>query len=109
MKEQNFLENDISKKRKKNKSRKTIVIFILLIVIVPFIFYRFMKLFKNPSNTYVVINGELLQSEILDGYIVREEILVEGNNSGKEMNKVKQEGERVAKGDTEVYLTNVAG
>ena len=100
MKEQNFLENDISKKRKKNKNIKTIIILIVLIIGIPISFYQFMKLFKNPSNTYVVMNGELLQSETLEGYIVREEIIVEGNNSGKEMNKVKQEGERVAKGDT---------
>lgn len=100
MREENFLENDISKKRRKNKNIKKIIVFFILITVTPFCLYHFVKLFQNPSNTYVVTNGQLVSEENLDGYIIREEIIVEGNNSGKEMNKVKQEGERVAKGDT---------
>lgn len=100
MKEENFLENDISKKQRKNKTIKKIIVFIIMITVIPFCLYSLVKLFKNPSNTYVVTNGELTSEENLYGYIIREEVIVEGNNSGKEMNKVKQEGERVAKGDT---------
>lgn len=100
MKENNFLENDISKRKKKKKNIKKIIVCLILIIIIPFCLYSFAKLIKHPSNTYVVTNGKITSEETLDGYIVREETIVEGNNSGKEMDKVKQEGERVAKGDT---------
>ena len=100
MKKQDFLENDISKKQKKIKKMRNIIAFIITIIVVPYCLYTVMKLLKDPSDTYVVENGKLSEEETVQGYIVREETIIEGNNSGKEMNKVKQEQERVAKGDT---------
>lgn len=100
MKKNVFLENDISKKTKKVKNIKKLIFFLIAILVIPFFCLNFMQLLKNPSNTYLVVNGNLSQEETHEGYIVREEIIVEGNNSGKNMNKIKQEGERVAKGDT---------
>ena len=87
MKNYDFLENDVSKKERKSKNIKKIIIFIILTIIISTILYSFIMLVKNPSNTYVVTNGELLSEDSKEGYVIREETIVEGNNSGKEMNK----------------------
>ena len=100
MKRVDFLENDLSKKNKRRKSIKKIIILIILIITSSYSVYMLGRLLKNPSNTYIVVNGELSKTETVQGYIAREEIVVEGNNSGKEMTKVINEGERVAKGNT---------
>lgn len=100
MKKDNFLDNDVSKKEKQRKKIKIILFLGVFIIVLPYFCFKFLTLYKNPSNTYLVTNGELKQEESREGYIVREEVIVEGTLSGKEMSKIKQEGERVAKGDT---------
>lgn len=98
--ENNFLETDLSKRKKKKNNFKRILIFGILIIIIPYFCYKIMGLLKNPSNTYLVSNGELKEEESAIGYIVREETIVESDHSGDDLRKIKQEGERVAKGDT---------
>ena len=59
-----------------------------------------MKLVQNPTNTFIVTNGKISQEENDIGYIVREETVIKGQNYKNGMAKIKNEGEKVAKGDS---------
>lgn len=86
-------------KRKANKTKIVLVVFILLMILI-YSAYLVAKLVKNPTNTFMVTNGELSQEEAVTGYIVREETVVKGQNYKNGMVKIKNEGEKVAKGDS---------
>ena len=73
---------------------------IVLIVVIIYLLYLVAKLVNNPTNTFIVTNGKLSKEETTIGYIVRDEIVVKGENYKNGMEKIKNEGERVAKGDS---------
>jgi hypothetical protein len=57
------------------------------------------KLLKKPTNTFVVEKGSISYEEATTGYIIRDEYLLEGENSKNGMVQIKYEDEKVAKGD----------
>lgn len=83
------------------KSKKTKKILIGIIVAITVIYGIFMvyKLIKNPSNTFIVENGTISEEETVSGYIIRDEEVIEEKNK-KTIIKIKEEGQRVAKGDS---------
>ncbi len=83
------------------KSKKTKKIIIGIIVAITVIYGIFMvyKLIKNPSNTFIVENGTISEEETVSGYIIRDEEVIEEKNK-KTIIKIKEEGQRVAKGDS---------
>lgn len=83
------------------KSKKTKKIIIGIIVAITIIYGIFMvyKLIKNPSNTFIVENGTISEEETVSGYIIRDEEVIEEKNK-KTIIKIKEEGQRVAKGDS---------
>ena len=84
------------------KIRKGIVFAVVLILALVFIYavYLVAKLVQNPTNTFMVTNGKISQEESDIGYIIREETVVKGQNYKNGMVKIKNEGEKVAKGDS---------
>ncbi len=90
------MENDNTVKSKKTK--KIIIGIIVAIAIIYGIFMVY-KLIKNPSNTFIVENGIISEEETVSGYIVRDEEVIEEKNK-KTIIKIKEEGQRVAKGDS---------
>ena len=83
------------------KSKKTKKIIIGIIVAITVIYGIFMvyKLIKNPSNTFIVENGTISEEETVSGYIIRDEEVIEEKNK-KTIIKIKEEDQRVAKGDS---------
>lgn len=83
------------------KSKKTKKILIGIIVVIAVVYGVFMvyKLIKNPSNTFIVENGTISEEETVSGYIIRDEEVIEEKNK-KTIIKIKEEGQRVAKGDS---------
>lgn len=75
---------------------------VVLILALVFIYavYLVAKLVQNPTNTFMVTNGKISQEESDIGYIIREETVVKGKNYKNGMVKIKNEGEKVAKGDS---------
>ena len=75
---------------------------VVLILALVFIYavYLVAKLVQNPTNTFMVTNGKISQEESDIGYIIREETVVKGQNYKNGMVKIKNEGEKVAKGDS---------
>ena len=84
------------------KIRKGRVFAVVLILALVFIYavYLVAKLLQNPTNTFMVTNGKISQEESDIGYIIREETVVKGQNYKNGMVKIKNEGEKVAKGDS---------
>ena len=84
------------------KIRKGRVFAVVLILALVFIYavYLVAKLVQNPTNTFMVTNGKITQEESDIGYIIREETVVKGQNYKNGMVKIKNEGEKVAKGDS---------
>ena len=84
------------------KIRKGRVFAVILILALVFIYavYLVAKLVQNPTNTFMVTNGKISQEESDIGYIIREETVVKGQNYKNGMVKIKNEGEKVAKGDS---------
>lgn len=84
------------------KIRKGRVFAVVLILALVFIYavYLVAKLVQNPTNTFMVTNGKISQEESDIGHIIREETVVKGQNYKNGMVKIKNEGEKVAKGDS---------
>ena len=70
---------------------------ILIILIIAIVGYSARGFFQNPTNTFLVEKGELRQEEREVGYILREEVVVQGENYKNGIVPIKVEGEKVAK------------
>lgn len=84
---------------KKNMKKVTIAYIIGLVILVYFV-YSIIQLIKQPTDVFVIENGSLSQDESAVGYVIRDEIVVQGNNYKNGMIQIKSEGDRVAKGDS---------
>lgn len=78
---------------------KVIILIILLIIILSYIGIVIFNLIKNPTDTFMIENGDLYLEEKTDGYILREEVIVQGDSYKNGLVKIKNEGEKVAKDD----------
>lgn len=102
-----FYENNMKKSRKVNKIKLGIfsVFAIILIIIIA---YSTIGFISNPTDTFLVTTGEISEWESVTAYIVRDEITVQGENYKNGMIRIKEEGERVAKGDS-IYRYYTSG
>lgn len=73
---------------------------IICVVIAVIFFTNSTKLLKNPTDTFVVEKGMISYEESATGYIIRDEYLLEGENSKNGMVQIKYENEKVSKGDS---------
>lgn len=88
----------MKQERKLNK-RKYIAFCIIVFAILAYAIYITCNLIIKPTDTFVVNNGKLSYEETKQGYIIRDEIVVKGENYKNGMNQIKTEGEKVAKGE----------
>lgn len=76
----------------------------ILITIIFMIFFIILvtngtKIIKKPTDVYVVANGSLSYEESAEGYIIRDEVVLQGENYKNGMVQVLSDGERAAKGE----------
>lgn len=99
-------------KKKKNKQSfklniKLLVATIIALILIICFAYNIIALFINPTDTFMIENGEVSSSDESLGYIIREEKLFQGENYKNGIYQIKTEGQRVAKGDPIFrYYTN---
>lgn len=105
------MKEEVSNKKKRNKTKKQnpiidflskhrkIIFFIILLIVIIYVCYVVISLFKNPTDTFLVEQGQIYQEETAIGYILREETVLKGKNYKNGMSQIKTEGERVAKGE----------
>ena len=96
----------MKKKSKQINRNKQFVFIIILIAILVYIIYMVYNLIIKPTDTFVVENGKISSEETVQGYIIRDETVLKGENYKNGLVQIKAEGEKVAKGEAVFrYLT----
>lgn len=98
---------------KKFNIKKAIIFGGLLVILILYSIYQSYELIKSPTNTVTILEGKVYMKESTVGYVIREEIVEQGENHNNGIEEVKTEGEKVAKdnvifryyGDNEEQLT----
>lgn len=87
-------------KKSKNKNNvKYIVLLILALLLLIYIVYAIINLILKPTATFLVENGKISFEETVQGYIIRDETVIKGQNYKNGISQIKSEGEKVAKGE----------
>lgn len=80
---------------------------IIVIAIIAFAIYMITNLLQKPADKVVIEKGTVSEEESTQGYVIRDEEVITGQNYKNGMLQIKTEGERVAKGDPIFrYYTN---
>lgn len=58
------------------------------------------NILKKPTSTFVVEEGKIYQEEYAEGYVIRNENLIDVTSSENKLVAIKSEGEKVGKGDS---------
>ena len=90
------MKEKIESKRKTNKL-KIVFICILVIAVVIYAGYTAWQLFTHPTDVFLVEQGSISEEQKVEGYIIRRETKVQGNNYKNGMVQIKTEGEKCAK------------
>ena len=93
------MEKKINDKRKVIKPNKIKIIFVSILTVAVIIYgiYAIWQLASNPTDVFLVEQGSITQEERVEGYIIRKEEKVQGNNYKNGMVQIKAEGEKCAK------------
>lgn len=90
----------MGKEKKKKKNNLNIIrVFVTIIFMILLIFAVIIatNILNRQTNTFVVTNGSLSYEETADGYILRDEIILQGENYKNGMVQVVSDGKKVAK------------
>lgn len=86
--------------KKENKTlNNRIFVQIATIIIFVYVAYVTYLLVIQPTDTFRVENGTLYLEETVEGFIIRKETVVKGENYKNGMEQIAQEGEKVAKNE----------
>lgn len=101
LKQQNSekIEKEEKKTRKMGnnvKIDKKIIIYITIGFVIIYLLYTIYLLIKQPTNVFTLEEGTLYSEETNIGYIIRDEVVIQGENYKNGMEKIKAEGEKVA-------------
>lgn len=88
------------KKKKNTKKIAKLISVLLLTTFLIFFVLNFGTLLKLPSKTFIVKNGTLSFEETSTGYIIRDEVVLKGEEYKNGIVQIKSEGEKVSKGET---------
>ena len=81
------------------KGRKIIAILSVIAVLI-YVISAVYLLIVNPTNTYIVQQGNLSEEDEAIGYIIREEVIVKGEDYKNGIYAIASEGKRVAVGES---------
>lgn len=88
----------VTKSSKSNRILAIILIVILAVMLLLYVANSMYSWLKQPTNIFLVENGEVIQEETVDGYIIREETVLQGENYKNGILQIKTEGQRVSNG-----------
>lgn len=89
----------MKKKSKQINKTKQFVFIIVLVAVLIYIIYMVYNLITKTTDTFVVENGTISSEETVQGYIIRDETVLKGENYKNGLVQIKSEGEKVAKGE----------
>lgn len=87
---------------KNEKQKKIVQIIVVTIIVIAILMYFSNAVYnfvKKPADTFLVENGKISLEEGTQGYIIRDEEVIIGENYKNGMSRIKTEGERVSKGE----------
>ena len=90
----------MKKEKEKGKKKKKIIIYIALLLIILYVFYTVFLLTVQSTKLFTVEQGKIYLEETLNGYIIRDETVVKGENYKNGMEQIKTEGEKTAKNES---------
>ena len=93
------MEKEIKVKANQNR----IFVFIALTLILTYVLYAAYLLVRQPTDTFTVENGTLYLEENIEGYIIRKESVVKGENYKNGMEQIVSEGDKAAKNQAIFY------
>ena len=82
--------------KRKNGFNRRIIICIAIFLVILYIVYTIYLLIKQPTDIFTLEEGTLYSEETDIGYVIRDEVVIQGENYKNGMEKIKSEGERVA-------------
>ena len=92
--EKNQNEPKITKRRR--QFNKKIIIYFVIFLVALYLIYTIYLLVKQPTDIFTLEEGTLYSEETDVGYIIRDEVVIQGENYKNGMEKIKAEGEKVA-------------
>lgn len=101
------MKEKVDGKKKANKV-KLIFIIILIAILIAYALYAAWQLFAYPTDVFLVEEGSITEEQRAEGYIIRKETKVQGNNYKNGMVQIKAEGEKCAK-DENIFRYYSAG
>ena len=101
------MKEKLDGKKKANKI-KLIFIIILIAILIAYALYAAWQLFAYPTDVFLVEEGSITEEQRAEGYIIRKETKVQGNNYKNGMVQIKAEGEKCAK-DENIFRYYSAG
>lgn len=90
----------MKEEKRKLNGKKYIAFLILIAIILCYVCYTVYHLAIKPTDTFIVENGKLSSEETMQGYIIRDETVLKGQNYKNGISQIKAEGEKVAKGES---------
>lgn len=97
-------KNNMQKRKNKSKQKLKkhmlgIVILAFVICIMVYFLYVVIDLIISPSDVFLIKQETVSKEETVTGYIIRDEQIIESNINATEIEYIKSEGEKIAKGD----------
>ena len=72
---------------------------IIGIIVCIYLIALLVKLIKKPTGTFVVEKGKIYQEEFAEGYVIRDETIINKEETNEKIVPIKSEGEKVANGE----------
>ncbi len=82
--------------KKKVKFNRKMIIYIAIFLVIIYVIYTIYLLIKQPTDIFTLEEGTLYSEETDIGYVIRDEVVIQGENYKNGMEKIKAEGEKVA-------------
>ena len=89
-------QNEVKKTKRKLQLNKKIILYFVIFLVVLYLVYTIYLLVKQPTDIFTLEEGTLYSEETNVGYIIRDEVVIQGENYKNGMEKIKAEGEKVA-------------
>lgn len=93
------LNENTEKKNVPIKKTTKVIISLGLVLVVVYVIFSLFKLISHPTDIFMVEQGNVSDEQLVEGYIIREETVIKGENYKNGMVQIKHEGERVSKDD----------
>ncbi len=90
------INEEFEKTQKIKRNNKKIIVYIVIFLVMIYLFYTIYLLIKQPTDIFTLDEGTLYSEETDIGYVIRDEVVIQGENYKNGMEKIKSEGEKVA-------------